>query len=61
MAVAAIPPSFYSPYLDDQLSKLAAKQIPWEVSCARSSTTDNTGVPAREAPVAGGVHSAALS
>lgn len=34
MAVAAIPPSFYSPYLDDQLSKLAAKQIPWEVSCS---------------------------
>ncbi|TXT05914.1 hypothetical protein VHUM_03675 [Vanrija humicola] len=29
-AVAAIPPPFFSPYLDDQLSKLAAKQIPWE-------------------------------
>lgn len=31
MAVVAIPPPFFSPYLDDQLSKLAAKQIPWEV------------------------------
>ncbi|KAL7422849.1 H(+)-transporting V1 sector ATPase subunit H [Cryptotrichosporon argae] len=32
MAVTAdpIPPPFFSPYLDDQLSKLAAKQIPWE-------------------------------
>lgn len=37
MAIAAIPPSFYSPYLDDQLSKLAAKQIPWEVSCCHLS------------------------
>jgi V-type H+-transporting ATPase subunit H len=30
-AVEAIPPPFFSPYLDDQLSKLAARQIPWEV------------------------------
>ncbi|BEI92182.1 uncharacterized protein CcaverHIS019_0410020 [Cutaneotrichosporon cavernicola] len=29
-AVEVIPPPFFSPYLDDQLSKLAARQIPWE-------------------------------
>jgi hypothetical protein len=29
--VAPIPPPFFTPYLDDQVVKLSAKQIPWEV------------------------------
>jgi hypothetical protein len=29
--VAPLPPPFYSPYLDDQCSKINSKPVPWEV------------------------------
>lgn len=39
----AIPPPFYSPYLDDQCSKIASKPVPWEVSLVRPDTGDMNG------------------
>jgi V-type H+-transporting ATPase subunit H len=39
-AVAAIPPPFFSPFLDDQILKLSARQIPWEVNTTSKDVTD---------------------
>jgi V-type H+-transporting ATPase subunit H len=36
----AIPPPFFSPYLDDQSGKIQAKGVPWEVR-VMSSSVDN--------------------
>ncbi|KAK4688485.1 V-type H+-transporting ATPase subunit H, partial [Tremellales sp. Uapishka_1] len=34
-AVAPIPPPFFSPYLDDQFSKITSKPVPWEPKSQR--------------------------
>jgi V-type H+-transporting ATPase subunit H len=35
--VTAIPPPFFSPYLDDQCNKISSKPVPWEVRPVRES------------------------